>query len=515
MIELLDDFYHVEQACAILSDKPFDRPLVNALHCLGGESVTVSRWMGLIITMASMFAFVRFLHSEEKRRPFHLFALLHPIILFPFFYASQLSSAVTVAWAIGGTAFFFRKCSGMAWAVAGAFLLAVIGLGVRFEAPYVLIMVVGSMLILFQSRDNLTIVETVRRYFHRENIVKMVVFLGSFFAMKAWAKTYFSRIDGVLRTVTLEQGIHYPLESWFNSQVVAILHYLQNFFFPFSHSFYGNWQEYVWVAQTFGSALPMVVFFSLIMVLLGWSYGSRRLPPNIRLFVRGLVMFTLIALVVSSVTRTEWYYPSRGHLAAVVLMGFASVFVSRLKREKMVGIILSVYLAASMGYAVLFQYKNIGNMYAHDRFFYGDVHPFMRMELAKQEWEKGNREVALQTWFNVYRRIPLEVARESNRAGLFKMLALYRGWWAYETMGRHEESSQLLPQLLDNTYFVSTAVCLQDSRIEIEKCLENRRKIESFCEYYLWSNIPRIDQAHPFRIDIKPHCRKLGYESHP
>ena len=192
-------------------------------------------------------------------------------------------------------------------------------------------------------------------------------------------------------------------------------------------------------------------------------------------------------------------------------MGYVSVFVSRLKYEKMISIALAIYLAGSMGYAVLFQYKNIGNMYAHDRFFYGDVHPFMRTELAKQEWSKGNREVALQTWFNIYQRIPLDVAKQSNRAGLFKILALYRGWWAYETTGRHEESFQLLPQLLDNTYFISTAVCLQDSRIEIDKCLENRKKIESFCEYYLWSNIPRIDQAHPFRIDIKPHCRKLGY----
>ena len=512
MIEkLLDDFYHVEQACSILSNKPFDRPLVNILHCLGGESVMVSRWMGLSIMIAAMFVFVRFLHSEEKRRPFHFFALFHPIILFPYFYASQLSSAVTVAWAVGGTIFFFRKCSNMNWAIWGSFLLAVIGLGVRFEAPYVLIMVVGSILILFQSRDNLTIIETVKRYFYRGNIIKIGIFLGSFFAMKEWAKANFSNVSWVLQTVTLEQGMHYPLESWYNSQVVAVLHYLQNFFFPFSHSFYGNWQEYVWVAQIFDSALPMLIFLSLVLVLLGWSYGSRRLSPNIRLLIRGLVMFVLIVLVVSSVPRTEWYYPSRGHFSAVVLMGYVSVFLSRLKHEKMISIILAIYLTSSLGYAVLFQYKNIGNMYAHDRFFYGDVHPFLRMDLANQEWKKGNQEMALQTWFNIYQRIPLDVAKQSNRAGLFKMLSLYRGWWAYEKMGKGKESYKLLPQLLGNTYYLSTAVCLQDSRVPIDKCLDNRKKLKSFCEYYLWSNIPRIDQAHPFRIDIKPHCRKMGY----
>ena len=238
MIEkLLDDFYHVEQACSILSGKPFDRPLVNALHCLGGESVMASRWIGLITMIAAMFVFIRFLHSGEKRRPLHLFALFHPIILFPFLYASQLSSAVTVAWAVGGTVFFFQKYSNMAWAISGALLLAIVGLGVRFEAPYILIMMVGSMLILFQSRDNLTIAETVRRYFYRDNIVKIGTFLGSFFAIKKLANAYFLKIDGVLRTVTLEQGMHYPLESWYNSQVVAVLHYLQNFLFPFSPLF--------------------------------------------------------------------------------------------------------------------------------------------------------------------------------------------------------------------------------------------------------------------------------------
>ena len=259
MIEkLLDDFYHVEQACGILSDKPFDRPLVNALHCLGGESVMVSRWIGLLVIVAAMFVFLRFLHSGKKQRlPLHLFALFHPIVLFPYLYASQLSSAVTVAWAVGGVVFFFRKCRNRVWAVVGAFLLAVVGLGVRFEAPYILIMMVGSMLILFQSRDKLTVADTVRRYFNRDNVLKIGVFLGSFFAMKVWAKAFFLNLDGVLRTAALEQGMHYPLESWYNSQVLSILHYLQNFLFPFSHSFYGNWQEYVWVAQTFDSALPM------------------------------------------------------------------------------------------------------------------------------------------------------------------------------------------------------------------------------------------------------------------
>ena len=152
-------------------------------------------------------------------------------------------------------------------------------------------------------------------------------------------------------------------------------------------------------------------------------------------------------------------------------------------------------------------------MYAHDRFFYGDVHPFMRMELGKQEWDKDNQDVALQTWFNVYQRIPLDLAKQSNRAGLFKMLALYRGWWAYETMGKHEESSRLLPQLLNNTYFISNAVCLQDSRVDIEKCLDNRKKLKFFCGYYLGKNIPHLPQVNPFRIDIKPHCRKLGYNT--
>ena len=515
MIEkLLDDFYHVEQACGILSDKPFERPLVNALHCMGGESVMVSRWMGLIIMTASMFVFIRFLHSGKKRQLFHFFALFHPIILFPYLYASQLSSAVTVAWAVGGTVFFFHKCRSLIWIMVGALSLAIVGLGVRFEAPYILIMVVGSMLILIQSRDDLTVVETVKRYVNRENIVKIGIFLGIFFTIKKLANVYLLKINGVLRTVTLEKGMHYSLESWYNSQVVAVLHYLQNFFFPFSHSFYGNWQEYVWVAQTFDSVFPMVIFLFLVLGLLGWSYRSRRLSPNIRLLVRGLVMFVLIALVVSSVPRTEWYYPSRGHLGAVVLMGYVSVFVSRLKREKIISIILSVYLVASMGYAVFFQYKNVGNMYAHDRFFYGDVHPLMRMELGKQEWNKDNQDVALQTWFNIYQRIPLDVAKKSNRAGLFKLLALYHGWWAYEKTGQHEESSKLLPQLLNNTYFISTAVCLQDSRVVIDKCLSDMKKIDIFCMYYLGRNIPHLPQVHSFRIDIKPHCQKLGYKIH-
>ena len=515
MIEkLLDDFYHVEQACSLLSNRPFDRPLVNALHCMGGESVIVSRWMGLFIMVATMFAFVRFLHfGEKKRRPFHLFALFHPIILFPYFYASQLSSAVTVAWAMGGTVFFFRKCRNMTWAVGGSLLLAVVGLGVRFEAPYVLIMMVGSMLILFQSQYGLTIVEKAKKFFHRQNIIKLFVFLGSFFVIKKAVKNYYlSQIPSVLKIVTIDQGTHYPLDSWYNSQVVAIVHYLQNFFFPFSHSFYGNWQEYVWVARTFESVLPMAVFLSLILGLLGWSYGSQKLSPNIRLLIRGLVMFILIALVVSAVPRTEWYYPSRGHLAAVVLVGYVSIFVSRLRYEKTTNLVLTVYLMTSMGYAIFFQYKNIHNMYAHDRFFYGDVHPFMRMDLARQEWKKGNQQKALQTWFNIYKRIPLDVAEQSERAGLFKLQALYRGWWAYETTGRHEESFKLLPQLLDNSYFFSTVVCLQDSRVDVKKCLENEEKVFNFCVYHTRLNIPSVAQVHPYRIEMKEHCRKLGFE---
>ena len=513
MIEkLLDDFYHVEKACTLLSDRPFDRPLINFLHCMGGESVMVSRWVGLIIMMAVMFAFIRFLHVGKKQsRPIHLFALFHPIILFPYLYASQLSSAVTVAWAMGGMIFFFRKCRNMIQAIVGSFLLALVGLGVRFEAPYLLIMLTGSVLVLLQSQNNLTIAETARRYFHRESVIKAVIFFGSFFAFKKWVIFHFAGSPRVLQIITTGQGRHYPLESWYNSQIVAVLHYLQNFLFPFSHSFYGNWQEYIWVFRTFDSHLPLIVFLSLIVGLLIWSYRSRTLSPHARLLVRGLVMFASMALTVSLVPRSEWYYPGRGHLAAVVLMGYVSVFVSRLKRERLVSLVMTVYLVASMGYAVLFQYKNFHNMYAHDRVFYGDVHPSLRIELAKREWEKGNREVALQTWFNVYKRIPMDVANQIDRAGFYKMIALYNGWWAYEMSERHEESSKLLPELLNSRYIISTAACLQDSRIEINKCLEDEKMMFHFCNYHFVPNVPRFRQAHPFRIDVDSYCRKLGF----
>ena len=512
MIEkLLDDFYHVEQACSLLSSRIFDRPLPNLLHCVGGEAVMTSRWMGLIIMTASMFVFIRFLHSGEKRKPFHLFVLFHPIILFPYLYASQLSSAVTVAWGIGGVIIFFHKFQNMAFSIMWAFLLACMGLGVRFEAPYILIMLTGSVLILLQSRDNLTIVETIRKYFHRENVIKSVIFFGSFVALKKWAIFYFAGSPRALQIITTGQGRSYPIVSWYNSQVVAILHYLQNFFFPFSHSFYGNWQEYFWIERTFHSSLLAIILATLTVGMLIWSYRSQQLSSNLRLLMRGLVMFILIAFLVSLVPRTEWYYPSRGHLAAVVLMGYVSVFVSRLKREKVIGFMLAIYLIVSMGYAVLFQYKNLGNMYAHDRFFYGDVHPFLRMELAAQEWNKGNQEVALQTWFNIYKRIPADMARKIDRAYLYKLLALYRGWWAYEVSGRHEESSKLLPELLNNGYPISTLVCLQDSRVEIDQCLNKKKRIINFCNYYFAPNAaPFFEQAHPFRIDMKYHCRKLG-----
>ena len=513
MIEkLLDDFYHVEQACDILSDKPFDRPLINSLHCLGGESVGVSRWISLIVMLLGMFAFVRFLHPEKKSgRPFHLFAFFHPIILFPYFYASQLSSAVTVAWAIGGVIFFFHKFQNMFYAVGGSFLLALLGMGVRFEAAYILIMVTGSVLVLVQFRDNLTFAEAIKKYFNKENIVKGVVFFISFFSMKRLVEFYFSNAWGVVKIMAVEKEAHYPLESWYNSQVVAILHYFQNFLFPFSHSFYGNWHEYFWIERTFDGFLPMVIFLLLTLGLLGWSYLGR-ISPGLRLLIRGLVMFFLIALISSFVPRSEWYYTARGHLPAVILMGYISVLVARFKSEKVVSALLSVYIIICLAYTTLFQYKNIDNMYAHDKFFYGDVHPFLRMKLADREWTKGNHEVALQTWFNVYERIPLDVARRVSRVGLYKLLALYNGWYAYEVNGRHEESFQLLPQLLDNTYFISTSVCLQDSRVELAKCLEDQKKIDNFCSYRSWLNIPLLKQAHSVRMDMEPHCLKLGYK---
>ena len=511
MIEkLLDDFLHVEQSCSILSARPFDRPLVNFLHCVGGETVMVSRVMALLTMLLSMFVFIRFLHPHQKLKDFPWLTLVHPIILFPFFYASQLSSAVTVAWAVGGIVFFFHKFTNIAWAVSGALMLALVGMCVRFEAPYILIMMVGSVLVLLQSRDNLTFLKTIKKYFYRENIIKTVVLFGAFFIMKNLAQAYLNPNSERAIAMEMTWGTHYSLESWYNSQVLAVLHYIQNFIFPFAHSFYGNWQEYVWVVRTFESPLPMVVFLLLILGLLGWSYGSRILSENIRLLIRGLVMFVLIALVVSAIPRTEWYYPTRGHLAAVVLMGYVSVFVSRLKWARAFGFIVAIYLVASMGYATLFQYKNIDNMYAHDKFFYGDVHPFLRMELATREWNKGNHEIALQTWFNVYKRIPSDVAQQSNRAGLYKLLALYNGWHAYETTARSEESYRLLPELLGNTYFISMAVCLQDSRVDINECFKERDRIIHYCVYLRMPNIPPLKQAHPFRVDIEPHCLKLG-----
>ena len=515
MIEkIFDDFYHVEQACEILSNKPFERPLISLLHCMGGESVMASRWMGLIIMMVTIIAFVQFLHSREKRQPFHFFALFHPIILFPYLYASQLSSAVTAAWAIGGMIFFFHKCRNMAWIIVSSFLLAVVGLGVRFEAPYLLIMVTGAMLVMIQSRDNLTITETIKKYFNRENIVKIAVFMTTFFLMKKLVHVYFYHASGVLKAIALSEKVTpYPLDSWYNSQVVAIFHYLKNFFFPFSHSFYGNWQEYIWVDQTFGNIFPMLIFLSLVLGLLAWSYWSRISSTSLLLIIRGTIMFVLIALVVSSIPLTEWYYPSRGHLAAMVLMGYVSVFVSRLKHEKIVSLSLATYLLGSLGYAVFFQYKNLDNMYAHDRFFYGDVHPFLRMDLADREWSKGNRKIAIQTWFNIYQRIPDDIAKTATRAGFYKLLALYYGWWAYQITGQHEKSLKLILPLLNNTYFISTAVCLQDTRVRIDVCLNDTKKIINFCEHYAHNNFPRFKQAHPFRIDIKPHCQKLGFNT--
>ena len=506
-MELLDDFYHVRSACNILAEFPYDRPLINWLHCMGGQSTTVSKIMSLLVITAAMALLYRFLVKRMPRGTVSdlPFFLLQPMVLFPYFYASQFSTAITNAWAVIGAIFFLSPRPSLLPSLLGSCVLAIAGVSLRFESVYIITMMSASLLLLAQNIDDLDFYGTVKKYFGKNNSIKIAVFYLVFFAAKGIILSATSTEDALGKAI--ESGRNsYPIDAWYNSQVVAILRYLQNFFLPFSHSFYGDWHEWLWVDESFEGFLPAAAFVSLTIGALSWSLASRGLSGRARLGIQGIALFIFICSVSSSVPRSDWYYPSRQHLASIVLMGYMLVLFRRLRSRMPWAALSAAYFAASLIYASFFQYKNMKNMYDHDMFFYGDVHPFVRFHLAEEELAKGGDEIALGTYFNVYDRIPWDAAMRSHRAAVFVLQALYNGYYILKKNQRHEQASEIFSTLIDSTYFISTAACLQSADIGIDRCLDSKEKKDNFCVYHVGMNFPRLRQFAPYRIDVDSLC---------
>lgn len=540
MISLLDDFYHVKQACSNLALSPGDRYLVSFLNCLGGESVTATRIFSLITIAITCYIILSlfFPRSNKKETISHgqlsskgglskffiyfLVLFFHPMILFPFFYASQFSTALTVLWAALAVWILLAWKNGY-WPWLQVFLLtmmAFVGALIRVETNWYFSILFGTITLYrfieqqcdireFQDRKKKSFFTLFSKW---QIILAFYLIIMVIVIHKVLQKWFFGGISTY--DIVSSNTSMYPLTAYYQSQFLAIIYYYQNIILPFWHSFYGSWLDWWDFHQNWIFSLLLV--FSIVLfhaATFWWSLVNKPLlfPSfkqdrlNMRFLWAAFFLFFTITAIFSALPRSDWYYPSRQYFGTFFFLIFILKATQNLKKQIQVAMIISLYFFTSTLYSIFYHYHDQLSFYKHEKMVTRDIHPFVRLDMANQAYIQGDYSTALATYYNVYKSVPLEAARVSHRAAVFWLLGVYGGHITSIKMGDTQSAKQSFNILMSSTYFMSTLACLQNPDVDLNICKDEKRR-SNFCIYALNRNFPRLQQARELRISVEEYC---------
>lgn len=501
MISLLDDYFHVSKACYLFENYPGDRFLIRFLSCITGENLWSTRLLSFVFILATIYLFIK-IFKLKRKEVLTLGLFIHPMLFFPVFYASQFATSFSVFWS-ALTLFSLERLKGKYHYIV-CFLVALMGPLGRFESLYIFFMLYVAFLI-FKALREVHLRAFIKEVFKKLSQDKWGILLIIFgFKLGEWVINHYQGSFNEFKFIYYVPNV-YPKNYYYGSQVWAIILYLRNFIFPFTHTFFGDWTDWYDVGRHYSRLF--LIYFTFLSLL--FFVFCKSLKSSWKYLIGGLMLFILISTGFSIFVRSQWYYPSRQYLATMIFISFLSIFFSQKMMNKWFKSLLVLIItlnSLSLVYSSFVQYRSKEAFYRHEKLFSDDVDPLLILEKANLFFKNKDYKKSLVGYYKVYEMIPLEMAKLSNAASVYHFLALEGAYRAYEMLSDYGQSEKTLQLLMQGTYYMSTHVCLQDKRIPIQECLTKDRA-HNFCQYLLSSNMPRLIQIRKYRKNsIKSFC---------
>jgi hypothetical protein len=481
MIPLLDDFTHIGFACTRFEQNPQDRFLINGLNCVLGETVDATRWASLVAIVLTLVILDRLCFRERDWRRVGLW-IVQPLILVPFFWASQFTTSLSTlwaaAWAFAAVRFVESTQSRSIGAWLPWLLLALLSAGLRLES----VVYGGVMMGLALGLRWGIRVEVMKRF-----ALKSVLVAGVSAGVSFWVQRSLQHIRpesgpiniAILATDAVQSAGFYPNWIWPFLQLDSIWNYLRALVLPWSLSFYGNW--YRWWTIHESPVISVWPWLALLALGAGMFLGVRRWIQHWRGGIRRVAVavgfFVLIAGLVSALPRNDWYYPIRAYLAALGAWMILTPLV--LARRWLVVGVFAVGLFSTVDH-LAFHFWDEPTFLSFEKDVAGADHPFLDFREAEELEAAHKAEEAIATLHSAYKKIPIESARASTRAGTFWNLALYEAWILYQKRGEVRGSRMVYAALKESTYYPMVHACLQNQEVETASCLDSERR-NNFC----------------------------------
>ena len=507
MIPLLDDPAHIGLACSTLEVHPDNRPAINWVVCALGESLEGTRLASLLAILLTIFLIDRTFFRDRNWKRYALMNL-HPLVLTPFFWASQISTSLTTLWAALWIwlyqAWMNQKDRTGKWILFSLLSgLSAFGTLFRFEASAY----AGVFLGVYFLRSTLNWRKALKAaapgaVFLCIPAVRLITGLLQHIARPATPGTPTSGL-------TLVAGASYPAGSWPYLQMNALLTYCKGILLPWSISFYSDWYRW-WEIETHRNREVLAFSIFLLAGVLAWWIARivmRRIgkaTESIDALASGFALFFLITAVLSGTMRTDWYYLARTYLGFLVFLIFAAPVFA--KNSKFFWLIAAFWNLSSVAHITL-HYSTPENFTAYESEVAGGYHPHLSFAEMRSLYNAGKKEEALQAVHRVYEKIPPGMAAVSDRAEMYWALSLYNAWVMYQWDNRIEESRKVYGILSKTGFFPSVHACLQNPEVPVESCLIRKRK-DAFCDS-LGSEFPKLQTVRPYRINPKDLC---GFE---
>ncbi|MBS1959637.1 MAG: hypothetical protein JST80_09220 [Bdellovibrionales bacterium] len=497
MIQLLDDFTHIGQSCLRLDTQPMDRFAVVAINCALGESVDHARFASLAFILATLVILDRVFFRDRDWKRVLLWAV-HPLVLIPFFWASQITTSMTAFWASVWTLIFIRWLPQprdpkmIAWLA----VWSILGAAVRFEA-----LAYGFVFLALFFWFNRTWLAARKRVATGLAISTAGMLLGKVLVRLIPAHAPHMVTEWGTVSDALNEAHFYPLATYPFLQLDSIGRYLEGFFLPWKISFYGDWYQWWSIHEALWMSPLRLAFWSAAIFGGSFLIKNREWRGRIRV---GLLFFVGCTAALSSLPRNDWYYPVRAYLGTLCLLVCLTPLI--LRRKVVYGATALLFAASSLAHITM-HYSDGSSFVAYESEIAGGAHPFMAFDEAKLLLKAGKPDEAIKALHEVYEKIPVESARTSARAGAFWSLSLYYAWIIYEKQVDRTKADEVLKVLRDSTYYPAVHACLQADYSTPEQCLDGERK-GNFCGSLTYA-MPRLETVRPYRVDPEKIC---GFE---
>lgn len=356
-----DDLTHIIGSCQRIEAGFTNRYLIYLYHCYFADSPNLVRISSLILIATSLYFLSKIMKQLEVKIPTlaYFCVFLHPVILFPFFYSSQISTAVSFAWTTAVSYLSFKKK--VNWALCTPLIF--LGLGLRYETSFYYIMFQLSVFgILFANRS-VPILDILKsREFKNSAIFAFALFILSQ-TLGALFPSFHTVAD--VTNVYKSKLSYFPPESHYFVQFKALAMYFTNLFLPQNASFYYPWTEWIRIHedknyQIFLSLFAAAaLFIPLVAVFILRNSNKKRLKT----FFMCISIFSAACLTLSFRIRQDWYFQSRQFFGSFFLLIGFFYLISNLKKVKVLIYGLGIFFG-------LCTFTHITSHYSSEQYFY-------------------------------------------------------------------------------------------------------------------------------------------------